>query len=95
MYFITETADATIVPKLGEEGSLSNTSVITILGIRPYIVSIHPVYGGDVNDTVIHSAGNTIYIEMIFSAPVIVLPAPTTGLLPTLLLETGSVRYGE
>ncbi len=77
---------------LGEEGSLSSTSVITIVGVRPYIVSIHPVSVGDVNDLTTYRAGDTVHIEITFSAPVIVFPAPNTGLLPTLLLETGSVR---
>ncbi len=77
---------------LGEEGSLSSTSVITIVGIRPYIVSIRPVSGGDVNDTITYRAGDTVHIEITFSTPVVVFPAPNTGLLPTLLLETGSVR---
>ncbi len=78
---------------LGEEGSLSNTSGITIVGIRPYVVSILPVSGGAIiNTSTTYGAGDAVYIDITFSAPVVVFPAQNTGLLPTLLLETGLVR---
>ncbi len=63
------------------------------MGIRPYVVSIRPVSGGDIiNTSITYRAGDTVHIEITFSAPVVVFPAPNTGLLPTLLLETGLVR---
>ncbi len=68
-------------------------SVITIVGIRPYIVSIRPISSSNINGTTTtYGAGGSVHIEITFSAPVIVFPAPNTGLFPSLLLETGLVR---